>query len=164
MKPQDLVLLLKIISQKNDQWNQLPIAESLEMSQSEVSESVARSKYAGLLDPSGKKVMRLALMEFLEHGLQYVFPQKPGPVTKGIPTAHSMEPLVQEIQSNEDYVWPSNKGTVRGHSIAPLYPSVVKAVGKDSGLHELLALVDALRVGRVRERNLAIKVLKQRIC
>lgn len=47
MKPQDIVLLLKIISINTDLWEQKPIAESLEMSQSEVSESVARSKYAG---------------------------------------------------------------------------------------------------------------------
>jgi len=49
MKPQDVVLLLKIISIENDNWNQQQTASELFMSQSEVSESVARSKYAGSL-------------------------------------------------------------------------------------------------------------------
>lgn len=160
MKPQDIVLLLKIMATDNENWQQKPIAQALGMSQSEVSESVARSKYSGLLNPKGKKVMKLALMEFLEHGVKYVFPQKPGAVVRGIPTAHSAEPLVHEISSDEAYVWPSAFGKIRGHSIMPLYPSVIKAVENDSKLYQLLALVDAIRVGRAREYNLAIEMLR----
>lgn len=163
MKPQDVVLLLKIISMDKDNWNQQETARELVMSQSEVSESVARSKYAGLLDPKGKKVMRLALMDFLEKGIRYVFPQKPGAVVRGVPTSHSASPLKEEIQSTEHYVWSYGKGTVRGHSIAPLYPSAVEAAINDPKLHELLALVDALRVGRAREKEFAIMELKARI-
>lgn len=163
MKPQDVVLLLKIISMNNDAWNQKWTAVELVMSQSEVSESVARSKYAGLLDPTGKKVMRMALMDFLEKGIRYVFPQRPGAVVRGIPTSHSAPPLNQEIQSTEDYVWPYGKGTVRGHSIIPLYSSVPEAALNDEQLYELLALVDALRVGRAREKELALQELKIRI-
>jgi hypothetical protein len=163
MKPQDVVLLLKIISMNNDNWSQSWTAVELVVSQSEVSESVARSKYAGLLDPKGKKVMRMAFMDFLEKGIRYVFPQRPGAVVRGIPTSHSAPPLNQEIQSTEDYVWPYVKGTVRGHSIMPLYSSVPEAALKDEKLYELLALVDALRVGRAREKELALQELKTRI-
>lgn len=162
LKPQDVLLLLKIVSDNTPSWNQKPIAESLGLSQSEVSEAVARCKYAGLLGPNGKMVMKLALFEFLQYGLRYVFPQKPGPVVRGIATSHSAAPLKKHIQSTEDYVWPYAKGTVRGHSIMPLYPSVPKAVLKDKALHELLALVDALRVGRAREKELALLELKKR--
>lgn len=163
IKPQDVLLLLKIVSENNASWNQKPMAEALGMSQSEVSESVARSKYAGFLDPSGKVVLKMALMEFLQYGLRYVFPQKPGPVVRGLPTSHSASPLKEQIQSSEDYVWPYGKGTVRGHSIMPLYPSVPVAVLKDEKLYELLALADALRVGRAREKDLAIVELKTRL-
>lgn len=163
IKPQDILILLKIISINSDAWNQKPIAEDLGLSQSEVSESVARSKYAGLLDPKGKKVMKLALMEFLQYGIRYAFPQKPGPVVRGIPTSHSASPLKEEIQSTENYVWPYAKGTVRGHSIIPLYVSVPEAVLKDEVLYELLALVDALRVGRAREKEIAVVELKKRL-
>lgn len=163
IKPQDIVLLLKIISENNPKWNQKPMSEALGMSQSEVSESVARSKYAGLLDPKGKTVMKMALMEFLQYGLRYVFPQKPGAVVRGIPTSHSASPLKEQIQSTEDYVWPYGKGNIRGHSILPLYPSVPEAVLKDEKLHELLALTDALRVGRAREKEMAVIELQKRL-
>jgi hypothetical protein len=162
LKPQDILLLLKIVSIEEESWNQKPMALALGMSQSEVSESAARSKYAGLLSTNGKEVMRLSLLEFLQYGLRYVFPQKPGPVVRGVPTSHSAAPLNKIIQSTEHYVWPYGKGTVRGHSIVPLYKSVPEAALKDEKLHELLALVDALRVGRAREKSIAIAELKKR--
>jgi hypothetical protein len=163
LKPQDVLLLLKIISEDNVLWNQKPMAEALGMSQSEVSESVARSKFARLLDPKGKSVYKMALMEFLQYGLRYVFPVQPGPVVRGIPTAHSASPLKDHIQSKEHYVWLFGKGTIRGHSILPLYPSAPEAALKDGKLYELLALVDAMRVGRAREKELAVDELKKRL-
>lgn len=163
MSPLDVVVLLKLISLGNQPWNQKALADALRMSQSEISKSFARSRYSGLLDSTSKKVRRLALFEFLRCGIAYVFPQQPGAVVRGIATAHSAAPLNESIQSSEYYVWPSGKGNLRGHSIVPLYPSVVDAVQNDSKLHELLALVDALRVGRVREKELAITELQKRI-
>ncbi len=163
MKPQDILLLLKIVELKSESWKQLPMAVALGMSQSEVSEAVKRCKYAGLLDIKGKNVMRQGLMELLEYGIKYVFPQKPGPIVRGVPTAHSAPPLKKTIVSNEAYVWPYAKGSVRGQSILPLYASVPSAALRDPALHELLAMVDALRVGRSRERTLALEELKKRI-
>jgi hypothetical protein len=162
IKPQDVLLLLKLVSDNNPNWNQKPVAEDLGLSQSEVSEAVARCKYAGLLAPDGKTVMRMSLFEFLQYGLRYVFPQKPGAVVRGLATSHSASPLKELIQSNEAYVWPYGKGNVRGHSIVPLYPSVPEAALKDSSLHELLALTDALRIGRAREKELSLEILKKR--
>ncbi|MBD3223665.1 MAG: hypothetical protein GF313_02980 [Caldithrix sp.] len=164
MKPQDVFVLLKIIALNNDHWQQIPLAQSLKMSQSEVSQSVARSRYAGLLDDNGKRVMRQALMDFLQYGLAVVFPAKPGAVVRGIPTAHSAAPLNKEISSSEDYVWPFAKGNVRGHGITPLYNTVPQAAIEDEPLHSLLALTDALRVGKAREKNIAVRELKNRIC
>ena len=163
MKPQDVVILLKIIALDTDNWQQKPLSDALKMSQSEVSQSVARSKFAGLLDVNGKKVMRLAFFDFLQFGLTYVFPQKPGPVVRGLPTAHSAAPLNSLIVSEELYVWPWAKGKIRGHGIVPLYSSVPDAAAKDVKLYEMLALTDALRIGRAREKDLAIIELKKRI-
>lgn len=163
MSPHDIVILLKIASYGNKQWFQKPLAEDLGISQSEISKSLNRSKYAGLIDAKGKKVMRLALLEFLQFGITYVFPQKPGAIVRGIATAHSAAPLNTIIVSEEHYVWPSGKGNLRGQAIVPLYPSVIDAVQKDEKLYELLALVDAIRVGRAREKEIAIKELKIRI-
>ena len=163
MKPQDLVVLFKIISLGEKPWNQLTIADELFMSKSEISQSIARSKYAGLLHITGKSVYRLSLMEFLQFGVCFVFPQKPGPIVRGVPTAHSASPLNARIRSEEDFVWPSAKGRSRGQSIMPLFSSVVDAVKLDKDLYEMLSLVDALRVGKAREKNIAIEELKKRI-
>lgn len=164
MSPQDIAVLLKVASYENTQWNQMKLAEELNLSQPEISNSLARSRYAGLLDESGKHVRRLALMEFLQYGIAYAFPVKPGPVVRGVPTAHSGPPLKSLIESNgEDYVWPSATGQLRGQAIAPLYGNVVKAAQANSELHEMLSLVDAIRVGRVREKQLAVEELKKRL-
>lgn len=163
LKPQDVLLMLKIVSDNNPAWSQSPVAADLGLSQSEVSEAVARGIYAGLIAPGGKTIMRSGLMEFLQYGLRYVFPIKPGAVVRGVPTSHSASPLNEQIVSSEAYVWPYGKGTVRGHSIMPLYPSVPEAALKDANLYQLLALADALRVGRARERTLAVEILKKRL-
>jgi len=163
LKPQDIVVLLKLITEGNKSWTQLSIAKALIMSQSEVSESLARSGYARLLYENGRKVARQPLMDLLQYGIAVVFPLQPGNVVRGIPTAHSAPPLKDLIQSNEQYVWPYAKGGVRGHAIQPLYGSVLPLVEQDTELYELLALTDALRVGKVRERNLAIDLLKKKL-
>lgn len=163
MSSHDIVVLLKIADYGSQKWFQIPLADALGISQSEISKSIQRSKFAGLLAPDGRTVMKNSLLDFLQFGLPFVFPQKPGPIVRGIPTAHSASPLNSDIQSSETYVWPYAKGTVRGQSILPLYPTIPKVALMDKNLHELLALVDALRVGRAREKDLAVKALKKRL-
>jgi hypothetical protein len=54
-------------------------------------------------------------------------------------------------------VWPAiGEGCVRGIELKPLYHCVPKSIIKfpDSYFYELLALLDALRSGRARERNI----------
>lgn len=163
LKPQDIVILLKIIALGDKQWMHHTLAEELGMSQSEVSQSLARSCYAGLIDTTKKKVNRHALQELLSGAISYVFPQHPGPIVRGVATAHSAEPLKNYISSEEKYVWPSAKGHERGQAIEPLYATVVQAVLKDKELYELLSLVDAIRVGRTREKELAKKELEKKL-
>ncbi len=173
MRPQDVLILLKIgahwrnnikgsirISRPLLQKN---IAIQLGISPSEITESLARSAFAGLYDPDRKRVMSRALFEFLQYGIKYVFPQQPGALVRGIPTAHSAKPLSDFIQSDEPYVWASADGSVRGQSIEPLYPTVVQAVENDPLLYEMLALVDAIRVGKTREVSLAVEELSKRL-
>jgi biotin operon repressor len=163
MSPLDIVVLVKLAI-ADSPLSQISLAKALSLSQSEISKSIARSRYAGLIFGKDNQVMRQGLLDFIQYGIRYAFPQQPGPVVRGIPTAHSAAPLAAHIHSDEPYVWPSAFGQVRGHSIAPLYPKVVEAVSKDPMLHEVLALIDALRVGRARERNIAVEELKKRIC
>lgn len=165
LKPQDILVLLKLIVAKDRLLRVVDVAQELSLSPSEVSVSLERSKRSGLINISKKKVVWPALLEFLVHGIRYVYPAAPGPVCRGVPTAHSAPPLAQQIMSNEDdqYVWPSGSGTVRGQAIEPIYESVPVAAGRDPALYELLALVDALRVGRAREREIAREELSRRL-
>jgi len=64
---------------------------------------------------------------------------------------------------SEVYVWPDPQGVVRGQAIAPLYRSVPQAASNDPELYALLSLIDAIRVGRVREQRLAASELEKRI-
>ena len=105
MRPQDVVILLKIAAKGDKNWRMKDIATELGISGSEVSESFNRSILAGLLNSDKQQLMKSALLEFLQHGLKYVFPQKPGALVRGMPTAHAAPPLRQLIQSEEMYVW-----------------------------------------------------------
>lgn len=159
MRPLDVAVLLKIIALA-DGWLNKDIAVALSISPSEISESLNRSRIAGLLDPAKKKVFRNALLEFIRYGLPYVFPVEPGPVVRGVPTAHSAPILAGYFLSEEAYVWPFQEGKVRGQAITPLYPKAVQAALADDTLYEMLALVDAIRAGRTREKQKALEVLK----
>jgi hypothetical protein len=163
MRPQDIVILLKIAAKGQQKWLMKDLSQELIISASEVSESINRSVIAGLLGANKKRLMKLALLDFLEYGLRYVYPQRPGPLVRGLPTAHSAPPLNNDIVSNEPYVWPYAKGNVRGQAIEPLHPNVPEACLKDDRFYELMALCDSLRVGKAREKNIAIEELKMRI-
>ncbi|MFN5428689.1 MAG: hypothetical protein ACK5BO_11690, partial [Bacteroidota bacterium] len=58
MRPQDIVILLKIITVDNIKWQYRDLASSLSISISEISESLSRSHLAGLVDESRRIVHR----------------------------------------------------------------------------------------------------------
>ena len=163
MRPHDIVVLLKIAAKGESKWFMKDLANELGISASEITESLNRSEQAGLISGKKRMLMKLALLDFLKYGLKYVYPQRPGAMVRGIPTSHSAPPLNKLIVSEEQYVWPYAEGKVRGQSIEPLHKSVPLASLKDKKLYELLALTDALRVGKARERNIAIEELEKRI-
>ncbi len=164
MRPHDIVVLLKIASKGNKPWMMKDLSVELGISASEISESLNRSAIAGLISKDKMRLMKLSILDFLEHGLRYVYPQQAGAKVRGIPTAHAAPPLNLEIDSSEPYVWPYGEGTVRGESIEPLHSKVPEACLKDPIFYEYMALCDALRVGKAREKNMAIQELKRRLC
>jgi len=165
LKPQDILAILKVHSWDSTNWTYSSLAQSLGMSASEVHAALERSEAAGLYYGSERKILKQAVFEFLVHGLRYVFYAQPGPLSRGLPTAHSAEPLKSKLVASpsEVYVWPDPKGVVRGQAIAPLYRSVPQAASNDPKLYAKLSLIDAIRVGRVREQRLAIDELEKRI-
>lgn len=163
MRPQDIVILLKIITLDGEDWQLKDLANSLYISNSEVSESLERSLYAHLIDFEKRHVQRANLLDFLLHGMKYVFPAQPGILTRGVPTAHSHPFMQSFISSEQAYVWPFSSGLVLGQAIEPFYANQAKAIQEDAELYRLLALLDVIRVGRLREKAIAEKALKEEL-
>lgn len=162
MRPQDVVILLKRITPSGMNMNGKQLSESLGISASEVSESMDRNRIAGLVDKSKSIVNTLALADFLTYGIRYCFPVEIGGIVRGVPTAVSASPFSEIIVSgNEAYVWPFPEGSGRGQAIEPLYRSVPEAALKDADFYKLLVITDILRMGRVREREIAIEELNK---
>jgi hypothetical protein len=122
------------------------------------------SHFIQRLEPEDR-LNRSALLEFLLHGIRYAFPAEKGTLTRGVPTGYAAPPLLESIAASSEPppVWPYADGSVRGYSFVPLHKNVPKAALEDSKFYELLALVDALRDGRARERELAGRELKNRL-
>ncbi len=158
LKPQDVVLLLKILIKDKMPWTQPGIASELCMSASEVNAGIKRLKTCGLIEPDSPEnklsanwqVIKPRLKEFLLHGIKYTFPaQKAEPVC-GIPTSlahNALQPHFQNAGQDGQLlpVWPEHSSKVQGFTLKPLYPSVIKAIQSDADLYEWLAIVDALR-------------------
>ena len=78
MRPHDIVILLKIASKGSHKWFMKDLAYELEISASEISESINRSVISGLISGDKKTLKKMALLDFLRSGLRYVYPQQPG--------------------------------------------------------------------------------------
>ncbi len=166
LKPQDVLVCLKVALHGGQDWSYQSIADALFLSPSEAHAGAKRAGAARLLDLRRKTVYRSALTEFLIHGVRYAYPPQRGGLTRGVPTGYAAPPLARQFSSvqGDPPVWPTPEGRVRGYEFSPLYPSVPKAAAGDERLYELLALVDAIRDGRAREAGLAARELKARLC
>jgi hypothetical protein len=168
MKSQDIVIWLKIFLHRD--WPIPKIAHFAKISVTEVYVGIKRLEQVGLLLPPTSDTPERnpncsAMLEFLFYGMKYVFPVEMGTETRGIPTAHSAPPLSKVIVADKHdvYVWPFEFGEVRGLAVEPLYRTVPEAVAGDNELYELLALIDAIRVGRAREIKIAQDELSRRL-
>ena len=165
LKPQDLLVLFKVAANPGQKWTFAALGEALAMSASETHASVKRATASGLAVAHGRgnwEPIRPALLEFARYGVRYVWPAVSGPTKRGVPTSFGAPPLNDQIVAadGEAPVWPHPAGTARGPSLSPLYRSAPEAALQDPALHRLLALVDALRAGRARERALAADLLR----
>jgi hypothetical protein len=167
LRPLDIVVMLKLSLEDSERPPYLRLANELHLYPSEVYASVKRARASHLVQGPelGDRLNRSSLLEFLLHGIRYAFPAEIGSPTRGIPTSYAAPPLRNSIADAGDLppVWPYADGKVRGYSFAPLHKNVPQAALEDARLYELLALVDALRNGRARERELAGRKLTRRL-
>ncbi|BCL76513.1 hypothetical protein JHS3_22490 [Jeongeupia sp. HS-3] len=165
LKPQDLLVLLKVAAHPPRRWTYAALGEALAMSTSEVHACVKRAVACGLAVSQGREgwqPVRPALLEFVQHGVRYVWPATLGPVKRGVPTSIGTEPLASQLSvaPGEAPVWAHPEGSAKGPTLSPLYRTAPQAALADPALHRLLALLDALRTGRARERALAADLMK----
>lgn len=124
----------------------------------------ADSSEGGASGDNPVRVHSQNLAEFALHGAKYAFPGIRMPLAVGVPTSHSAPAFAGVFApGSTDFVWPHPNGSVRGIGVEPLHPAVPFAAMQDPRLYELLALFDALRVGKARERNMAMERLRLQI-
>lgn len=161
LRPLDVAVALRLSRGSGATFE--TIADDLGMSPSVAHGSVMRLRDARLLQPESRKINRRALLEFLEHGVKYAFPANRGGSARGVPTAHSAPVLADQLVAEDVIVWPSADGRTIGESLTPLYARAPSLARKSPAEYEMLALVDAIRIGGARERSLALEALRQRI-
>lgn len=170
IKPQDIVVLAKLISNQADQhWSQYSIASELCLSPSQVNSAFKRLVISGLMTPyhppNKPQPIIDACEEFFTHALKYVFPEKLGEMSRGIPTSYAAPSLKDLIVPGSDLipVWPYGEGTERGRALKPLYASVPKSISKypDPVFYDILTLIDSIRSGRAREKQIATQRLSK---
>jgi hypothetical protein len=166
LKPQDLVVTMALAIHHGHR-SFAELASRLHMSTSEVHAATERAELSRLVARVAGQPTAIAsaLQEFLIHGLKYAFPPLIGATTRGVATGAGAEPLRKHFAEMGDsaFVWPDAEGQARGASLQPLYPSVPQAARLDPDLYAMLVLVDGIRAGAARERELATKELLSRL-
>lgn len=171
LKAQDVLVALKLvcIESLDDDWSFTELARSLSISIGASHNAVAHLMSAALVSegPDGSAVVqRKRLLDFLVHGVPSIFYPVKGGLVRGVPTAVWGPPLCERFAASDGdvpMVWPVANGRVHGVALEPIYKTAPKAAALDAKLYEYLTLVDAIRVGRARERKAAIEILEKQI-
>lgn len=164
LKSQEVFILVALANRETSEWTYEQLGTELEMSPSQVFKSLERAEVAELFAKEKRRVIRRNLLEFLVHGVRYAFPIDAGRIVRGVPAgwqAPGLSDLMLEV--SETYVWPSARGAVRGQKVEPLHESLPSVASRDPVLHAQFALVDIIRVGSARERNVAAQELEKRL-
>lgn len=167
IKPFDFVLAVKIAVNKGQNYLISQLAEEFGVSVSTVHAGLRRAELAKLISRSSGslRAMHPALQEFAVHGVKYAFPGALGRSTRGVATAIGAPILASRFEGTDALVpvWPHPEGKTYGFELVPLHPAVPQAAVRDHLLYEVLALVDAIRIGAAREREMAIDELKWKL-
>jgi predicted DNA-binding transcriptional regulator len=166
LKSQDVVVAAWLGISSGEQWTYDRLARELEMSTQTVFEAVQRLVAARLVNPARRRLARQEFLEFVEHGLRYAFPVQPGDKkVTGVPTGISASPLVGKLLSGDDatVVWPSRHGRTIGRRVVPLHRSAPEVVDRNPRLYEMLTLLDAMRLGGARDREVAFREIRARL-
>lgn len=145
-------------------WSYRSLAERLRVPHPVVQRALERAKGADLYSMDRREVHLPHFEEFALHALRFVAPARLGALTPGLSAAWAAEPMAGAIRSSGDEpppVWPYAHGRVRGQAIEPLHPAAPEAVEGWPELGEVLTLLDSLRAGDARVRQVAGDLLSK---
>lgn len=166
LQPVDVLVVAKIAAHPQAAPSVRKLGEELGISKSAVAYSLRRLGELSLIEDAGghRRINKIALCECLEHAVRWIAPAKIGDYELGLLTAHASTVLAPKFAGDDDpVVMPLAHGPDRGRAVTPLHPLAPAAAARDAKLHELLALVDAFRVGRARDRQVAAAELRARL-
>ncbi len=138
------------------------LARELHVDHTLVHRALKRAEDAGLYRSTSKQVNRANFEELLAHAARFIAPAAPGELTRGTPAAWAAEPIARRVRQQSDEpppVWPDVDGAVRGQALRPLHPAAVQASRESPALSSLLAIIDSLRAGDARVRQVAAEEL-----
>lgn len=166
LRPQDILVVLRLLLSAEGKRETLQeLSVELGLSASQVHAAIRRAAQSRLVDELSREVNRSNLKEWLVHGVKYWMPPQFTTPSRGVPTSIAAPPLNEQFAQGNDLlpVWPHPEGAMSGLGLMPIHPAVPRAAMQNTELHQWLALVDAVRAGRGRERLLAIRELERRL-
>jgi len=161
LKPGDVAVALQLTLDPERAFR--PLARAVGISTGEAHHAVCRLRASRLADNLPLVIARPQLLDFLLYGVPYAYPAEPAGETWGVPTAHSSRPLAFEFPARPPLVWPVIGETLWGRSVTPLYPAAPALVPHNPRLRQMLALVDAVRIGDAPVRDRAADILRARL-
>lgn len=173
LKPQDVLVVCKLWCLGSSEWTYSKLADSLEISVSEVHEAIKRCRLAQLVTSAREvpMVSKKHFFDLLSVAVPRIFFAARGGIESGSPTSVHAPSLmatfdgIKSIPLKDIFptVWPHPDGTMRGETLMPIYPTAAEAARKDDALYELLALVDVIRIGDVKYKKKATDLLEKKI-
>ena len=161
LRAHDVCVALQLVLTPRFSYREL--AKSVGVSLGEAHNSVKRLELARLFTSHQSMANVPALLELLVSGVPYVFPGELGPEIQGVPTAHSGPVLSDVLAGVDSVVWPSADGEARGLALVPLCWEAPRMIHSNPILYRWLTVVDALRIGRARDRRIARDALRREL-
>lgn len=163
LKASDIYVLSGLLANDGD-WTYRSLADRLHVPHPVVQRALSRAEAADLYSAERREVHLPHWEEFASHAMRFIAPTRLGALMPGVPAAWAAEPMASAIRSSgEDPppVWPYALGQMRGQAIEPLHPAAPEAVEGWPELGEILAVLDSLRAGDPRVRNVAEDLLAE---
>lgn len=163
LRPSDIASLLYLRIHPADSYGAM--AERLGISKSTAHGGVQRLVRNRLAHASDRAMATVAdgpTLDFLSFGVPYAFAPDTVPDARGVLTGlRALDGDHASAMSGAlPIVWPSRLGDARGVGVAPLVPAAPDLPHREPQLYRLLAIVDALRIGDAREREVARQLLR----